>query len=275
MQTWQTKAGESKKKVNEARASAVETKSRGRVLDALMRLKTSGRVSGFHGRLGTLGTIPEQYDVAITTACGALNNMVVDTVEDAQACIKHLREQNVGRASFMVLEKLSPSRGQNNAPTPEGAPRLINLITSRDAKFMPAFEKAVGETLVAKSLDQANKIAFDSGKRWRVVTIQGQLIDTSGTMGGGGRPASGGMSSKFSPEGSASEEDIKSWERDANAAENKVREAQGRMEEARTEVDRREREGPQIDMEIQKLNMDIQMGKQRLSDSQRRLKEAE
>jgi structural maintenance of chromosome 4 len=58
------------------------------------------------GCLGSLGTIPDKYNVAVSTACGALNNMVVDTVAQGQACIEFLCKQNIRCASFMVLEKL-------------------------------------------------------------------------------------------------------------------------------------------------------------------------
>ena len=48
-------------------------------------------MSGFYGRLGDLGTIDDEYDVAITTACGFLDHMVVETTTDGEACIAYLR----------------------------------------------------------------------------------------------------------------------------------------------------------------------------------------
>ncbi len=81
-----------RQKAEEARASLASTQNRGSVLTGLMRLKESGRIDGFHGRLGNLGTIDEKYDVAISTACPALDNMVVDTVEVGQQCIDYLRK---------------------------------------------------------------------------------------------------------------------------------------------------------------------------------------
>ncbi|KAG6804649.1 condensin complex subunit Cut3, partial [Arthromyces matolae] len=67
---------------------------------------------------------------------------------------------NVGRASFMVLEKLTNMNGMAKISTPENAPRLFDLITPKDPKFAPAFYKAVGNTLVAKDMEQANRIAY-------------------------------------------------------------------------------------------------------------------
>jgi len=54
-----------------------------------------------------LGAIDSKYDVAISTCCGRLDNIVVDTVDTAQACIEYLKQYDVGRASFIALEKVS------------------------------------------------------------------------------------------------------------------------------------------------------------------------
>ena len=64
-------------------------------------------MSGIHGRLGDLGTIKNKYDVAISTACTALNNIVVDTTSNAESAVKHLRENNLGTATFIILEQIS------------------------------------------------------------------------------------------------------------------------------------------------------------------------
>lgn len=62
---------------------------------------------GIHGRLGDLGCIPAVFDVAVSTACGSyLDHIVVDNTEAAQACINYLRDANVGRASFIMLDQV-------------------------------------------------------------------------------------------------------------------------------------------------------------------------
>ncbi|TDL13720.1 Smc hinge domain-containing protein, partial [Rickenella mellea] len=155
----------------------LQARLKGKLWINLTKLRDTGRISGFHGRLGNLGTIAEKYDVATSTACPALNNLIVDSVKQGQACIEYLRKQSVGRASFIVLEKLSPTNGLEKIATPESVPRLFNLIQPKDPRFAPAFFKAVGNTLVANDLEQANRIAFGQ-RRWRVATFTGQLINT-------------------------------------------------------------------------------------------------
>lgn len=66
-------------------------------------------------------------------------------------------------------------------PTPENVPRLFDLVKVEDPKVRLAFYFALRDTLVAKNLDEATRIAFQKEKRWRVVTLQGQVIEVSGT----------------------------------------------------------------------------------------------
>lgn len=224
------------------------------------------------GRLGSLGTIPEKYDVAVSTACGALNNLVVDLVEQGQQCIEYLRKQNVGRASFLVLEKLS-NNNLDKIQTPENVPRLFDLIKPKDPKFAPAFYKGVGNTLVADDLEQANRIAFGGSRRWRVVTLAGQLIDASGTMSGGGNHVQrGGMSSKLTAD-AVSPETLRKYEQDSEAAAQELDAASQQLREIERELDSLSHSGPQIDMAIEKVGLDIQTLTRRIADAEKRVKE--
>ena len=225
------------------------------------------------GRLGSLGTIPDKYDVAVSTACGALNNLVVDTVEQGQGCIEYLRKQNVGRASFMVLEKLNQSNGLDKIATPENVPRLFDLIKPKEPRFAPAFYKGVGNTLVANDLDQANRIAFGGQKRWRVVTLSGQLIDASGTMSGGGNHVSrGGMSSKLAAE-AVRPETLRIYEKESEEASKQLDDVLQSLRRIESEIEALSRSGPQIDMAIEKINLDIQGGQRRIADAEKRVRE--
>ena len=79
---------------------------RGRVLDSLMKQHEQGSITGIHGRLGDLGTIDEKYDVAISTACPGLDDIVVDTMETAVKCVEFLKKHDLGCATFIALDKV-------------------------------------------------------------------------------------------------------------------------------------------------------------------------
>ncbi|KAJ6178765.1 Structural maintenance of chromosomes protein [Penicillium mononematosum] len=239
-----------RQKADEARVSLASTQNRGSVLTGLMRLKESGRIDGFHGRLGNLGTIDEKYDVAISTACPALDNMVVETVEVGQQCIDYLRKNNLGRANFILLDRL---------PAP------------KDPKFAPAFYSVMQNTLVAKDLEQANRIAYGA-RRWRVVTEDGQLIDVSGTMSGGGtRVARGGMSSKQVAD--TTKEQVSRLESDLEELEKKFQAFQDKQRNVEAQMKERSEEIPRLETKIQKIMIEIDSTKRSLADAQRRVKE--
>ena len=183
--------------VEDSKSAQQATKSTSNVLRVLMDAKKSGKLVGIHGRLGDLGTIDDKYDVAITTACGALNHIVVENTAVAQYCCDMLRKTGAGVATFIMLDKqqhLVDKMNLSKGKLP--SERLFDLVKPKDAKFLPAFYFALRDTLVSPSLDHAMKIAYGA-RRFRVVTLDGAVIDTSGTMSGGGNKVSrGGMSSK-------------------------------------------------------------------------------
>lgn len=265
-----SKLSGARQKADEARASLSSTQSQGNVLSGLMRLKESGRIDGFHGRLGNLGTIDQKYDVAISTACPSLENLVVDSVEVGQQCIDYLRKNNLGRANIILLDRLA-QRDLSSIETPEGVPRLFDLVKTKKDIFRPAFFSVLQNTLVAKDLDQANRIAYGA-RRWRVVTLDGQLIDVSGTMSGGGtRVAKGGMSSKLVAETSKEqvsklEVDRDQLEQDLQVHQEKQRALEASLKELNSEI-------PNLETAIQKTSLETESLGRNLADAQRRVSE--
>ncbi|KAJ1988089.1 Structural maintenance of chromosomes protein 4 [Dimargaris cristalligena] len=245
-----------RQKWEEAKANLENMQSRGKILQGLLRMKETGRIEGIHHRLGSLGVIDDQYDVAISTACPSLDNIVVADVPAAQKCIEHLRKNNLGRAVFVVLKQLT-ARPTPTPDTPEGVPRLFDLIQPKDPRYAPAFYNALRDTLVAQDMDQANRIAFGSGKRrWRVVTLSGQLIETSGAMSGGGtRVARGLMSSKFVADDVTSE-GVQALERKWMAIETEWKSFMNLRRDMTTECQMIEKNLPDLETQHSKLQLE-------------------
>ncbi|KAM3962224.1 structural maintenance of chromosomes 4-like protein gluon [Aphomia sociella] len=246
--------------LEESRQAMSANKSRGRVLDSLMKEKKSGRLTGIFGRLGDLGGIDAKYDVAISTCCGALDNIVVGNVEAAQACLEHLKRHDVGRATFIALDKQEHLR-QAMKPAhnyPENVPRLFDLVKVKDERVLPAFYFALRDTLVANDLEQASRIAYGH-TRYRVVTLKGDVIEIAGTMSGGGKTTMRGrMSSAVQQD--TSEQDPKVLQ----ASEKKLATLDQRLTELRSEqvnledsmvsIQRSAREGKTT---LNKLNIEL------------------
>lgn len=265
-----SKLSGARQKADEARASLAATQTQGNVLTGLMRLKDSGRIDGFHGRLGNLGAIDSRFDVAISTACPSLDNLVVDSVEVGQQCIEYLRKNDLGRANFILLDRL-PQRDLSPIQTPENVPRLYDLVKPKHDRYRPAFYSVLQNTLVAKDLDQANRIAYGA-KRWRVVTLDGQLIDKSGTMSGGGtRVAKGAMSSKVVAD--VSKDQVVKLEVDRDALEETFGEFQQRVRQLEAQLKQLQDRVPELETQAQKLKLEVESLDRNIADAEQRVEE--
>jgi len=249
--------GATRVKAEEAKAEFEQEHHRGRLIRAVYEQSKAGKLKGVHGRLGDLGTIPKKYDVAVSTACGMLDAIVVDRTEDAQAVIEFIRREDLGRATCVSLQKIKEREREMQQPveTPEGVPRLVDLIKPAKPEYAVAFWFALTNTLVAKDLSQATRIGIQGKRRWRVVTQEGGLIDTSGTMSGGGHHvAKGGMRAslcQFSPE--EVKKLIHAYET-ANQRLSSMRHEKQQLEEA---LQLTEKEIAEFDLRERKAEMDI------------------
>lgn len=260
--------------VEENRISMQATRSQGRVLDFLSQQKKRGAIPGIMGRLGDLGAIEAKYDVAVSTACGPLDNIVVDTVETAQACIRALKDHDVGRGTFIALEKQEHLRALSERPisTPENVPRLFDLIKVKDNSVKTAFYYALRDTLVANDLNQASRIAYGN-KRYRVVTLEGQLIEVSGTMSGGGRSKLQGRMGNKVAGPSVSPEEQDRLEKEHECLQASVLKLRQRMSSLETDVKQYESSLPQMQMSLKKATMEIQSLKTQLPLLKEQLKQ--
>ncbi|CCF56568.1 hypothetical protein KAFR_0B02710 [Kazachstania africana CBS 2517] len=261
----------------DARSALHMAENKSTVLSALTRLQKSGRINGFHGRLGDLGVIADKYDIAISTACSRLDDIVVDSVECGQQCIEYLRKNKLGYARFILLDKLRNFQlGQ--LQTPENVLRLFDLVQPIDLKFSNAFYSVLRDTLVATDIRQANRVAYGK-RRYRVVTLDGKLIDISGTMTGGGSHVSKGLmklkNSNMEHLEVYEAGDVEKIERDLAERENNFKIAHDTLQEMNNELKRLQDKEPEIELEIAKLLMDVDSLNDQLNLKEQQLKELE
>ena len=262
-------AGAARGKAEEAKSSSSQEKNRSQVLNSLNRQAELGMIKGYHGRLGDLGAIDEDYDVAISTACPGLESIVVENVDGGQACIEHLRKNNLGRANFILLDSLEQTAIPTIA-TPENVPRLFDLIRPKSERYARAFYHQLKDTLVAKDLQHANRTAYGT-TRWRVVTLDGQLIDKSGAMSGGGSKVSkGAMSSKISA-AAVTPETIARLEKEKDLCEEQLRSHLKAIQQFKELVERQKARAPQIDVDMDKATLSIEASKQRRKDAEKEI----
>ncbi|KAG7384270.1 Structural maintenance of chromosomes protein 4 [Phytophthora pseudosyringae] len=267
---------EARTKAEEASGAVQSHATRNRMLRELLDASKPGKPlenAGLFGRLGDLGAIDGKYDVAISTACGALNNLVVESTSGAQACVAYLRKHNLGRTTFLILEQLGYLKSKysqhfRGVTTPSGqqAPRLFDLVKVNDEKYLPAFYYALRDTLVAKDLDEASTIAYQGRQcKYRVVTLDGQLVEMSGAMSGGGKRArSGGMSSTLAS--GLSEGDIRALQEESSALRNELEQIREEKSSLEKELSQLTRKIDQYENDLPKIKLDVSATKTRLDD---------
>lgn len=178
--------------LNNINSHVQTTQSRDKTLNFLLSQKQQGKLQGFHQRLGSLASIDSKYDVAISTAAGGyLDYYVVDDVKSGECAKNLLKEHKQGTGSFICMDKMLRHAHQANRhfDVPQLAPnthRLFDLIDINDPIYKNTFYYVLRDTLVVDNIDDAQKVAFGSQTRYRVVTTKGEIIEQSGTMSGGG-----------------------------------------------------------------------------------------
>ncbi|MBM3303596.1 MAG: chromosome segregation protein SMC [Candidatus Aenigmarchaeota archaeon] len=137
-------------------------------------------VKGVFGTLAELLAIPREYRVAAEVAAGShMQDIVVDTTDTAVACVNRLKEGRVGRARFIPLDRISSGRGA----LPAGAVGWLSDLVKFDQRFSPAVLFALGSTACVEDINKAKALARSS--RTRMVTLDGDLIDSTGAVTGG------------------------------------------------------------------------------------------
>ncbi|KRT84933.1 hypothetical protein AMK59_1715 [Oryctes borbonicus] len=256
------------------KSSMQASRSRGRVLDSLMQQKVEGHCPGLFGRLGDLGAIDKKYDVAVSTACGPLDNIVVDNVDTAQWCIEFLKAHNLGRATFIALDKQERFRESANLKikTPENVFRLYDLVKVNDDRVKTAFYYALRDTLVADNLEQASRVAYGA-QRFRVVTLQGSLIEISGVMSGGGNRVSRGRMGQSVAVSDVNPEDIKAMESTLDELEEAIQENSKRCVLLEKQIGTLRPELEKMKLDLRKYTTELDSSKHQEPILQQELKE--
>eukprot|EP00250_Pteridium_aquilinum_P018347 c24044_g1_i1 orf=299-4012(-) len=263
-----------RQKVVELQSLMNSEKSQGSVLKALLQAKESGELPGIFGRLGDLGAIAAKYDVAISTACGGLDYIVVDTANTAQACVEMLRVKNLGVATFLILDKQDGHRQKmrEQAQTPEAVPRLFDLVKTQDDRLKLAFFAVLGNTVVAKDLDQATRIAYGPDKEFRrVVTLDGAVFEKSGTMSGGGGKPKGGRMGTAVRACSVSAETVSKAEEELATLTEQRKDLRARLDAAVQQYKNAEKTVTQLELQLAKVQMEVEGLKAQQKDSEQQL----
>ncbi|MFD1563859.1 chromosome segregation protein SMC [Haloarchaeobius amylolyticus] len=210
----------------EANAGQSGDSSFGRAVTTILN---SG-INGVHGAVAQLGTVPGEYATACETAAGGrLTDVVVDDDVVGQQCIEHLKSRNAGRATFLPLTDMS----QRRLPTAPSDPGVVDFaynLVDFDSEYAGVFSYVLGDTLVVEDIETARSYMGD----YRMVTLDGDLVEKSGAMTGG---SGGGSRYSFTGGGEGQLErvakQITELQEERDSLREEIRGVEGRLDDAR------------------------------------------
>lgn len=224
---------------------------------AVMKESGRGALRGIYGPVSQLITVKDKYSAAIETALGAaVQNIVVDNETDAKRAMGFLKEHRAGRATFLPITAIKGRvLSEQGLDDQYGFVSIASDLVSYDNKYSEIIRWLLGRTAVAEDIDSAIAIAKKYSYRFRIVTLDGQVINAGGSMTGGSRVQNAGILSRGNEierlKGSLTSmqkeldgmlSDYKLLSEDASAAKAELEGAEGDLLRAKEENIRREGE---------------------------------
>jgi len=155
---------------------------------AVLKQRDQGKNQVF-GVVAELIKVPEYLETAIDVALGAnIQNVVVESAKEAQEIIDTLKQNQSGRATFLPLDIIQPARAgseEEGVTSMDGSLGWASDLIDYDSKIAHAISHLLGRVLIAKDLTVGRRLAKASGYRFRIVTLDGEVIHTGGAMTGG------------------------------------------------------------------------------------------
>ena len=164
----------------------------------VMRAAEARTLSGIHGPVGNLIHTDKDCSVAIEIALGgALQHIVVDTKNDGKNAIGLLKQRDGGRATFLPLDTIrGRSLRENGLENEYGFVGIASELVRCDGRYGSVIENLLGATVVVEDLDCGIQMAKRHDNRFRIVTLDGQVINTGGSMTGGSVSRNAGILSR-------------------------------------------------------------------------------
>ena len=160
----------------------------------------NGKLKGVCGPVSRVISVPPKYGVAIETALGAaMQNIVVETDEDAKQAIRFLKSTDGGRATFLPLNTIKPRElKESGLDDCYGYVGIASSLCSCDDKFKNILSNLLGKIVIAEDLNCAASLAKKYSYRFRVVTLDGQVVNAGGSLTGGSLNKNTGLLSRAS-----------------------------------------------------------------------------
>lgn len=158
-----------------------------RSVKSIMQQVERGAMRGVHGPVSSLIATDDRFVTAIDTALGAsASSIVVDTAADGKRCIEFLRRTDGGRATFLPIDTIRPATlRESGFEAQNGCFGTADRLVTFDKRYTAIVQNLLARTVISENMDTALALARAYGHRFRIVTLDGQIIQAGGAMTGG------------------------------------------------------------------------------------------
>ena len=212
LQSKTEKAEKKKEELDKAERTLAEKRSRARMLSdleknmegysgavkAVIKQRDAKALSGIHGVLSQLISVDNEYSTAVEVALGAaMQNIVVGSEGDAKRAINFLKQNKLGRATFLPLSAIKPrAMEERDLDDNFGFVDIASNLVECDGKYKDIVSNLLGRVIVAEDIDCAIGISKRYKNRYKIVTLDGQVMNPGGSMTGGSRSKGAGILSR-------------------------------------------------------------------------------
>ena len=213
---------------------------------------------GMHGVLANVIDVPEEYQTAIEMCLGAsLQNIVTDTEDDAKRLVEHLRKNNLGRASFLPISSVKGRRLDKIKSKEKGIIGIASDLIKFDKKYEQIIINLLGRTVIVDNMDTAIKVSKQNGYSFRIITIEGDIINPSGAI-------TGGSVSKKTVNILGRGKEIEKLENDIKQLKQKVSKIEKDKEEYKEMIENVFEESENLSRELQEIDITYATEKQKV-----------
>ena len=211
----------------------------------------AGRLTGVHGPVSRLIRVEKPYAIAVETALGnKIQNIVVDSEGDAKRAIAFLKKQKGGRATFLPVATIRGRRlHEKGLDALDGVVDIAAALVDCDPKYREIVDNLLGATLVAEDIDAAVSAARKYGYRFKIVTLDGQVVNAGGSLTGGSLARNAGLLGRS--------EEIKRLKAEAETLKKTSEERTKALADAQAELDKTVAEMTAVQAEITTCTEDL------------------
>ena len=213
---------------------------------------------GMNGVLANIIEVPEKYQIAIEMCLGAsLQNIVTETEEDAKRLVEHLRKNNLGRASFLPITSVKGKKLDKIKGNKKGVIGIASDLIKYSKKYEQIVTNLLGRTVIVDNMDTAIKVSKQNNYTFRIITLEGDIINPSGAI-------TGGSVTKKTVNILGRGKEIEKLQKEIKALEEKIGKQEEEKKEFEKSIEDVLEEASSLEKELQEIDITYATEKQKL-----------